>query len=76
MIIVNIEMKEKPDKCEDCLLRVAAESDYYCAADQERRSMSYNSWRPYWCPIEEIDESDHWDSCARTAAGTGRVGAD
>ena len=58
MLIVYLDMEEKPERCEDCLLRVTTSSGYYCAADKERRDLSYDSWRPYWCKLKEERELD------------------
>ena len=53
MLIIELAMDEKPDKCEDCKLRVCTDSGYYCAADKDQREISYDAWRPFWCPIKD-----------------------
>lgn len=56
MLIIELAINEKPDKCESCPLRICTESGYYCAGDKDNRELSYDAWRPFWCPIKEIIE--------------------
>ena len=61
MIIIKTEFEEKPEKCSDCrFLDTPSEysSTYFCYADKEHRSLGgYDTWRPFWCPLEEVKEN-------------------
>lgn len=56
MLIVKLAITEKPERCDDCPLRVGIDTYSYCSAEKDHKDVQYDSWRPYWCPIEEYDK--------------------
>lgn len=51
-MIVITTIDAIPDHCYECPCHDGESS--YCQADKEQRYYSY--YRPYWCPLKEIDD--------------------
>lgn len=62
MIVIKT-MTELPEHCWECPCHDGESG--YCQADKEHR---YSDYRPFWCPLSEIDTTEETNKTAKIEA--------